>query len=537
MPAQAKFFDLLYIRFPRRWLGVILLAYLLLATNYALLTPPWQAPDEPAHYNNIAEIFLTRALPVLDRDDYNQQVQAAIISAGFPPDASLAQFQYESYQPPLYYLLATPIFGLTGGNLVALRLFSVLLGAGTIWLIYRAVELVFGAKTLIVVGATAFAALLPMQVAINAAVNNDGLAHLLVAAALLLLLRWMQPYFEPGARPDAPSAAPLIWLGIVLGLGLLTKVYAYLLLPICALVVLLTSWRCKPGGSLGQGLTAAVYVITPALLLGLPLWLRNWRLYGPWDILGTMWHDQVVAGQPLTADWIADQGWVTFGERAISFTFKSFWGVFGWLGIFMDERIYTACLIFSGVLFLGLLWSLVRWVSGGVDLDLDSFQQAVLGLFAVLLLAVLAGYVWYNAKFVQHQGRYFFWGMLPISTFVALGWREVLRPLQGVVTGFLAGVLTAALVVTGYSSSAPDKWTILLTGLFALFLLVQPILLVNGGQGSTGWRRPVQVLLALPLANRLVAFLRFCAFIIPFALLLLLNFLIPGLFILPQLAH
>ncbi len=32
-------------------------------------------------------------------------------------------------------------------------------------------------------------------------------------------------------------------------------------------------------------------------------------------------------------------------KRAFSFTFKSFWGVFGWMGVFLDERIYTALLL------------------------------------------------------------------------------------------------------------------------------------------------------------------------------------------------
>lgn len=536
MQTHPKFFDQLYIRSPRPWLLVILVAYLLLGANYAIATPPWQAPDEPAHYNYIAEIFFTRALPVLDLDDYEQAVQSYIISKGFPRQLSLAQFRYESYQPPLYYLLATPIFGLTGGSLAALRLLGVLLGAGTILLIYRCVELVFTAKTLIAVGATAFVALLPMHIAMTAAVNNDSLAQLLVAATFLLLLRWMRRYFYP-EEPAHKSTAALVGLGIVLGLGLLTKVYAYVLLPICALAVLLTSWRGHPNGTFRQGLAAALQVSLPALLLGLPLWIRNWQLYGPWDILGTNWHDQVVVGQPRTADWIAELGWVAYSERAVTFTFKSFWGVFGWLGVFMDERIYTACLVFTGVLFLGLLWAVVRWVSGGADLDLDSFQRAVLGLFGVVLFAVLAGYVWYNAKFVQHQGRYFFWGLLPISTFVGLAWREVLRPLQGLITGFLAGVLAVALAVAGYVGGTLDKWTILITGVVALFLMAQPILLMDSAPNATGWQRRVQQILALVLANRLVTFLRGAAFALPFLLLLLLNLLIPGLFILPQLPH
>ena len=59
---------------------------------------------------------------------------------------------------------------------------------------------------------------------------------------------------------------------------------------------------------------------------------------------------------------------------------------------------------------------------------MDRFQFWVLGFLMLMLLAVAASYVWYNLKFVQHQGRYLLWGMLPISVFVALGWRELMQP-------------------------------------------------------------------------------------------------------------
>ena len=130
-----------------------------------------------------------------------------------------------------------------------------------------------------------------------------------------------------------------------------------------------------------------------------------------------------------------------YGERAFHFTFRSFWGVFGWLGVFMDERVYTLLFVFSGVIFFGLLWALVRFICGRPEADMDRFQFWVLGLLVMMVFAVFASYLWYNAKFVQHQGRYLFWGMLAISALVALGWREVMQPLQGKVTGFLLGCL------------------------------------------------------------------------------------------------
>jgi hypothetical protein len=205
----------------------------------------------------------------------------------------------------------------------------------------------------------------------------------------------------------------------------------------------------------------------------------------------------------------------------------------------MDQRVYTALLIGTGILFLGLLWSLIRLISGKPDTDVDDYQRWVLIVFALLLAIVTASYIWYNTKFVQHQGRYFFWGLLPISTFVALGWREVMRPLQGVITGILATILAIALAFTGYVGGSLDKWTILTIALFAIPLLLQPLLFL----GIDGYMLPwlptaVQHRAATPAMVRAGYILRFSVWVAPYVLLIILDLLIPRLYLLPQLyAH
>ena len=37
-------------------LGLLLLAYLVLGVLFAVRTPPWQAPDEPAHVNYVRQL-------------------------------------------------------------------------------------------------------------------------------------------------------------------------------------------------------------------------------------------------------------------------------------------------------------------------------------------------------------------------------------------------------------------------------------------------------------------------------------------------
>ncbi len=530
-----------YIRRPRLWLLLIILAYTAVATNFAVQTPAWQAPDEPAHYNYIAHLATERTLPVLRVGDYDQKYRDHLLRKNFPAELSVAELRYESYQPPLYYLAGAVVYALSDGNLIALRLFGVVLGIGIILLSYYSLSLVFPDKPLVTLGATAFTAFLPMHVAVTASVTNDTFSELLLLAVLAVLLRWTRTQFmQPSVTKQMQkqqSRWPLLLLGLLLGLGLLTKIYAYLFVPLTLLAVVATAWhQQRTWGSLWAGIRMSLWVLVPALLLGLPWWLRSMQLYGGWDILGLTWHDKVVVGQPTTTEWISLHGVMPYSERAFRFTFQSFWGIFGWMGVFLDERIYTAMLIFTGVLFLGLLWTMIRLISGKPDTDIDDYQRWVLFFFGLIILAAAVAYIWYNTKFVQHQGRYFFWGLLPISTFVALGWREVMRPLQGLITAFLAIVLAGALTVAAMASGGLNKWTLVTIMLIALLLLLQPLLFLGTDGYTLGWLPArFHAFFAQPLPALLRRGIRATLWMAPFLLLVLLDALIPVLFIVPQL--
>ena len=115
-------------------LSIILLVYVAIAALYAIYTPKWQAPDEPAHFNYIRAIGDTGRLPILQFGDYDQAYLDQIKSAKFPASMPVDAIRYESHQPPLYYLAAAPIYLITragglGVQVLALRLFSIAQGA------------------------------------------------------------------------------------------------------------------------------------------------------------------------------------------------------------------------------------------------------------------------------------------------------------------------------------------------------------------------------------------------------------------------
>ena len=203
-------------------LVLILLAYAVIGTLYAACTPPWQAPDEPAHYNYIRALAEERALPVIEEGDYDQEYLSRLTSQKFPPEFSIAPLRYEDHQPPLYYLLAVPVYLLFEGALFPLRLLSVVLGLFLLTVVHRLVRDLFPDRPFLALAAVVLIAFLPQHVAMTAAVNNDILAELVLATALWLAVR-------PNPRP---------WvLGAVVGLALLTKTTAYVALPVALLAL------------------------------------------------------------------------------------------------------------------------------------------------------------------------------------------------------------------------------------------------------------------------------------------------------------
>ena len=253
----------------------ILAAYLLAGALFAIYSPAWQAPDEPAHYNYIRQIAQDGCCPRIESGDWRSEYQRRLTATRFTPQilGGLDTIQYEDHHPPLYYLLASIAFRLSNGSLTVLRLFSVVLGACTVILSYLISSRVFSRQPQIDLGVMALVALLPQHLAMMSAVNNDALAEVIVGFGLLWIVRYLQG-----------DAVPTWQLGIIAGLALLTKITIYFLALLLPLAILLR-WRRseRPRSHLVRELTVFAAV---ALLIGGGWWLRNISVYGFPDFLG-----------------------------------------------------------------------------------------------------------------------------------------------------------------------------------------------------------------------------------------------------------
>lgn len=489
-------------------LSIILLVYILTGALYAVRTPKWQAPDEPAHFNYIRTIGETGTLPILQQGDYNQDYLEQIKAAKFPPGMTVDNIRYESYSPPLYYLAATPVFlaasmGGIDAQVLALRMFSVLLEVLVLLLAYRIVSEIFPGDRVLPLAAVGLLATIPMHVAITASIGSDAAGELVVALILFLAVRRI--------KGEVTDRRFVIIGGILFGAALLTKTTAYLTGAVVLVVTELafTRWGDKfsrrwlpdaatvstdgdkslrglvlleaispvatrsptaeedcfakparndlavrlddtpvpppslsPSRVLVRGgedegsmsstalVSGAAYVrqmvalFAISLVIASPMFVRNMITYGMGDPLGLARHDAVVAGQPTTAQIIAQYGWRRVLTDGVTVTFRSFWGQFGWMGVLMNDRVYLLLLALTVVAVAGLGLYVIR-VFRRRDL-LDWTQWWSILLCAVLILAGLAAYIGYNFKFYQLQGRYLFPAIIPIALFLVIGARELL---------------------------------------------------------------------------------------------------------------
>jgi len=479
----------------RRWLGVaIVTLYLLLATLYALQTPPWQAPDEPAHYNYARHIAEMGRLPILEPGDYPAAYLEACKAARFAPSFSIDRIKYESHQPPLYYTLASLVYRAASGQpigvrLRAMRLLSVLLGAAALALIYACACRLLPERPWLAAAVGLVCATLPMHLTMTAAVNSDALAELLIVLIGFLVLR----------RRDDYSLRYRLLLGLLLGLAFLTKMQTYTAFGFCAVALLCDArdqkhpwpWLLRNGAT----------ILAIAVLVAAPWIWRNMQVYGWNDPLAMIRHDQVVQGQLTTSAFLAQYGLAALLRGLLQTTFHSFWGQFGWMAAPMHPRVYQVLGGVSGLSLAGLIVWL--WRGGWRNPWSDARRESLILLAWVAITA--AGYLWWNLSYVQHQGRYLFPALLPIALGLMLGLDQAAQNIRPVLVS-LAVVAVLLLAVGLFRGDLPG---------FTLALVV----IAGGGLVAARWlgqRRP-ELLLALTGAG-MTAFAAFClwGYVVPF---------------------
>ncbi|MEP7286757.1 MAG: glycosyltransferase family 39 protein [Chloroflexota bacterium] len=442
-------------RHERIIVGLILAMYVLLGLVFSS-GPIFEGPDEIEHYRFIRTLLETRALPDPASQPRSQYHQAPLYYLIAAPLAALFHdndfAQIDGRINPFYpYQMAVP--GNDNKNLYlhtraeafpysesgtaqavhALRLLSIVLGAGTILTSYRVFSILWPHRPdrrLIAVASVAF---LPQFVFMSSTINNDNLLYLCTSLFLWLILRQSQL---------GPSWQNAFGLGIVLGLTLLTKASAaFLILPIGVATVLdRRTWRFVP------------LILTITFTVAGWWYIRNWIIYGDptlaWESL-LVWKTEAIRNGSIA---------LGIGLSRLSYSYATFWARFGQGAVAVGPPIY---LFFNSLTLLtcvGMAGNLIRHLRTGVKLP--AVRQFLIvtsfGATWIVMLIYFASTAWSG-----NQGRYLLPGIAVWGACIAFG-LDVLTPYKLrlnvalLETATLAGVV--ALCVVGYFLPSYKVW-------------------------------------------------------------------------------
>lgn len=449
-------------RLKAHWLPVsILVAHLLLGVLYSVTIPLWEAHDEWAHYGYINYLVTHRSLPK-------------------PGERTVPEGEYDELtQPPLYYLLGAlttfwvntrdglepvrnPYAGTgTGeggvnlflhsekeafpyrGTVLAAhlaRLLSVLISTLGVGLTFLLGILIFPERKEIALGAMAIHAFSPQCLFIGSVISNDVLVTTLCSLILFLCVKVVIA---------KPKLQDLAFLGLSLGLALLSKYNALALLPlglVCGGAGTIRQMRARKSWKF---LLVGILFLSSLVVVSAWWFFRSLSLYGSLTTRQAGTVTRLLKGlrQPLSL--ITELHWEVIPE-ALRYGFITFWASFGWGNVGVAGWIYQVLALFCVISVIGLaIFFLSRSPPSG--------KLACLILIAALLLVVaVAIYPPLQAGHIFLRGRYFIPAISAIDLLIFLGMAQVVpKRFAGGVALLVGGVVFIWSLLTPFSFILP----------------------------------------------------------------------------------
>jgi len=394
-------------------LRITLVAYLLLAAAYSILVPLGEAPDEVSHYAYVRTLAREHRLPSPAGMAFGETFQPplyyataaltnfSIAEGAFLPQAN-ADFRIEDTSGPPNLLLhpRQEDFPYHDGALAwhLIRLYSVLLGLVTIYATYRLACLLFPTQRTLPWAVAAFVAFLPEFLFLSGAVNNDNLSTALSALLLWQICRMVVAQAH---------ARDYIVLGLLLGLGVITKTSLWTFWPIAGLLLLLHARR--------RGIRPLLLAGAGAALIAGPWLIRNAAVFG--DPLG--WAAARAVTDPRISSLTPDDylGIVTGA-------YVSFWGAIGGAGHLLLPKTILALIVLLTLLAIGGLGRLFarNWQAGRL---LTAEKGPLLILVAHLAIVLAAFLIWSRSVLGTGQGRLLFPALPTIAILFIRGWTGI----------------------------------------------------------------------------------------------------------------
>ena len=242
--------------------------------------------DELQHYDYVHSVATRLRPPVVGRDKISQDALALakvtstsrVRGAPFRPDPEdpgwAGADSYEGVQPPLYYVLAAVPYRLVQGSggvtsVYVLRAFTVLVALAAIPVAYLLGRALFPRRPRIWLLAPAVLVASEGFVANSATVGNDCLVIVLGGLSLLPVAR---------AHATGLTVRGALATGLFVGLALLTKLTAIVLVPLVGIALLTVLIRQR--ASWRDAFVRIAAVVAPTVVMFLPWLAWNFVTYG-----------------------------------------------------------------------------------------------------------------------------------------------------------------------------------------------------------------------------------------------------------------
>ena len=407
----------------------LLAIFVLLSALFSVVTPPFEAPDEIWHFAFVQHLVTQRALPLAEPDTQALWRQQGTQAPGYYAGAALLSAWIDQSDFPEIFARANPHRAIGRPDaainrnylihhpqaerfpwrrsILALhvaRLFSVFLGALTVYAVYRSLRLLLSPEDALL--GAAFVGFLPQFVFISGSVSNDNAVNATAALVLWQLMEIMVDRRRSRPTQSPIAKADLLKLGVFLGLALLSKLSGLGLVGVAGLAILWLAWRSR---SLRLIFDAALWTAVPVILVAGWWYVRNWRLYGD-PMAWEMWEANI-----LLRVIPAGPAQILSELEGLE---RSFWGLFGWLNLLYPAWVYATLRVVVIIVAGGLLFH-------GVRSALRARRYESLAPHAILLLWFLVLAIsWLRFMRVAPaaQGRYFFAALPVLGLLWALGW-------------------------------------------------------------------------------------------------------------------
>ena len=287
--------------------------------------------------------------------------------------------------PPLYYQLAQPFYAVTsGGSLIDrlfhLRLLSVLLTAATVYYVYKIGSLITESDWGGVILSILYI-LYPMTTYVGGGVNPDNLHNLFTTIFIYLSLRAIYKGWNYKIS---------LTIGTLVGLDLLTKPQAYILLPILLLVIIISYKQFNLKKLFLTGVFITLPILTLAGYQEIP------KIFNP-DSPYVAESNEIIKG--------GSNNFVEFSKSYFRTHLTEmpvwYWGVFKWFGLVLPKPIWWLATRILAIAALGIFISL--WHDPKAKKISNITKFVIFSLGANIIYA--AALFWFDWQFYQQFGR------------------------------------------------------------------------------------------------------------------------------------